>query len=334
MSKVTVIAEVGVNHNGDLDLAKSLVDVAYKAGANYVKFQSFKADRLVRKDTDKAKYQSDNTGSNETQYEMLKKLELTNDMYKEIFKFGREKGIPVISTAFDEESADMLNRMGQEVFKIPSGEITNLPLLRTIGRFRKDVFLSTGMANIKEIESAIQVLEQEGVNRTRVTVLHCTSSYPAPIRDVNLLAMREMSKILKTPVGYSDHTLGISVAIGAAALGASVIEKHFTLNKDLPGPDHKASLDPNELREMVTSVRLIEDALGSTEKRITESEKCNMELVRKSIVARTKIKKGETFTTENLTTKRPAIGISPMKWDSLMGKVSSRDYEVDDFIEL
>ena len=333
MSKVTVIAEAGVNHNGDLDLAKSLVDVAYKAGADYVKFQSFKADKLVRKNTDKAKYQSDNTSSYETQYEMLKKLELTNDMYKEIFKYGREKGIPVISTAFDEESADMLNRMGQEVFKIPSGEITNLPLLRTIGRFRKDVFLSTGMANIQEIESAIQVLEQEGVNRTRVTVLHCTSSYPAPIRDVNLLAMREMSKILKAPVGYSDHTLGISVAIGAAALGASVIEKHFTMNKDLPGPDHKASLDPNELREMVTSVRLIEDALGSKEKRITESEKCNLELVRKSIVARAKIKKGEPFTIENLTTKRPARGISPMKWDSLLGKLSNRDYEEDDFIE-
>ena len=334
MTRVTIIAEAGVNHNGDLNLAKSLVDVALEAGADYVKFQSFKADKLVRKDTDKAKYQSDNTGSNETQYEMLKKLELTDDMYKEIFNYGRGKGISVISTAFDEESAKMLNRMGQEVFKIPSGEITNLPLLRTIGNFRKDVFLSTGMANLEEIENAIQVLEKEGVDRTRVTVLHCTSSYPVPISDVNLLAMCEMSKILRVPVGYSDHSLGISVAIGAAALGASVIEKHFTLDKYLPGPDHKASLDPDELKELVSAIRLIEDALGSKEKKITESEKWNVDLIRKSIVAKRKIKKGEPFTVENLTTKRPARGISPMMWDSLLGKISRREYEVDEFIEL
>lgn len=330
--KTTIIAEAGVNHNGDIRIAKSLIDSAANAGANYVKFQSFNADSLVKPDTPKAQYQIQKDNLDETQYSMLKKLELTEAMHEELIAYSKIKNIEFISTAFDIKNVKMLEKFGQNVFKIPSGDITNFPLLDYIGKLSKKVILSTGMSTIIEVEKAIEILVNAGTQREKITVLHCTSAYPAPYVDVNLLAMKEMADKLNVKVGYSDHTLGIQVAIAAVALGATVIEKHFTINKDLPGPDHKASLDPNELTLLVKSVGIVEESLGLNIKKPTISELENIKLIRKSIVAKQRIFKGELFSEENLTTKRPGIGISPMNWDTIIGTISVKDYEIDDLI--
>jgi N,N'-diacetyllegionaminate synthase len=328
-----VIAEAGVNHNGDLGQAKKLIEVAAKSGADFVKFQTFSADRLVTKKVRKAQYQIQNSQYSESQFEMLKSLELSETMHSELIEESRVQGIGFISTAFDIESANMLLSLGQNIFKIPSGEITNLPYLRHIGSFGKRVILSTGMSNLHEVKDALELLEAAGTSKSQVTVLHCTSAYPAPVIDVNLLAMRTMKEALNVEVGYSDHTLGIEVSIAAVALGATVIEKHFTLDRNLPGPDHKASLEPDELNLLVTQIRNIEKVLGDGVKRPMPSELENIDLIRKSIVAKCSIRKGEIFSELNLAAKRPGTGISPMDWDRIIGSVARRDFHVDELID-
>lgn len=329
--KTLIIAEAGVNHNGSLEIAKKLVDVAVSAGADAVKFQTFKADKLVVKQAPKAAYQNETTDKNETQHEMLKKLELTEEMHRELIKYCKEKNIMFLSTPFDIDSVNMLVGLGIDIIKIPSGEITNLPYLREVARQKKKVILSTGMSNMQEVKEAVQILKKYGAED--ITVLHCNSQYPTPMKDVNLRAMVSMRDELKLPVGYSDHTKGIEVPIAAVAMGATVIEKHFTLDKTMEGPDHRASLEPNELKEMVIAIRNTEKAIGNYEKKITFSELENVQVARKSIVASTRINKGELFTESNLTTKRPGTGISPMKWDEVIGQVADRDYEKDEMIE-
>ena len=331
--KTMVIAEAGVNHNGDLGQAKKLIEVAAKSGADFVKFQTFSADRLVTKKVRKAQYQIQNSQYSESQFEMLKSLELSETMHSELIEESRVQGIGFISTAFDIESANMLLSLGQNIFKIPSGEITNLPYLRHIGSFSKRVILSTGMSNLQEVKDALELLEAAGTSKSQVTVLHCTSAYPAPVIDVNLLAMRTMKEALNVEVGYSDHTLGIEVSIAAVALGATVIEKHFTLDRNLPGPDHKASLEPDELNLLVTQIRNIEKVLGDGVKRPMPSELENIDLIRKSIVAKCSIRKGEIFSELNLAAKRPGTGISPMDWDRIIGSVARRDFHVDELID-
>ena len=330
MSKIFVIAEAGVNHNGDINIAKQLVDVAAAAGADAVKFQTFKADKLTSKLAPKAAYQNETTDTKETQHEMLKKLELTRAMHIELMKYCREKNIMFLSTPFDIDSANMLMELGLDIIKIPSGEITNLPYLREVAKYRKKVILSTGMSNMQEVKEAVQILKQYGTDD--ITVLHCNTQYPTPMEDVNLKAMVRMRQELALPVGYSDHTQGIEVPIAAAALGATVIEKHFTLDNTMEGPDHRASLEPDGLATMICQIRNIEKALGDGEKKVTESEKGNVSIVRKSIVAACKIEKGELFTEKNLTVKRPGSGISPMKWDEIIGTVSDKTYEADEII--
>jgi len=333
-SRTLIIAEAGVNHNGDLELAKQLIDAAAEAGADLVKFQTFNADRLATCSAKKADYQTLTTGSEETQHEMLRRLELSAEMHKELISHCAASNIGFFSTAFDVESVDLLVSLGQDHFKIPSGEITNLPFLRHIGQLGKTVIMSTGMATLGEIEAAIEVLEQVGTPRVNITVLHCTTEYPTPMTEVNLRAMHSINKAFGVAVGYSDHTSGIEVAIAAVAMSASVIEKHFTLDRNLPGPDHKASLEPKELKAMVAAIRNIEVALGDGIKRITPTEARNKPFVRKSLVASRAIKAGEIFTAENITTKRPGTGISPMRWDEVMGKKVSQDFVADDLIEL
>lgn len=330
---ILIIAEAGVNHNGNLDLARELISVASASGADFVKFQTFSADKLVTRYAQKAKYQRTESSDIESQYEMLKKLELSSSQLIELMQYADSVGIKLISTAFDSESADTLLELGQTIFKIPSGEITNLPYLRHVGSFRKSILLSTGMSDMQEISNAVDVLVESGTSKSDITVLHCTSAYPAPYSDVNLLAINTIRNTLEIAVGYSDHSLGIEVAISAAALGAAVIEKHFTVDKSLPGPDHKASLDPKELTQMVLSIRNIELALGNETKSISQSEVANRDVIRKSIVAKAPILKGEMFTINNLTTKRPGNGISPFMWDSIVGKFASRDYLIDEQIE-
>ncbi len=331
MSKVFIIAEAGVNHNGNIEIARRLVDAAAKAGADAVKFQTFKAENLACKDAKKAEYQLETTDKMETQYSMLKKLELTEKMHRELLEYCREKDITFLSTPFDIESARMLAGMGIPIMKIPSGEITNFPYLREIAGYRKKIILSTGMSSLPEVRSALDVLKENGAED--VTVLHCNTQYPTPFQDVNLLAMVSMGKILGVPTGYSDHTQGIEVPLAAAALGACVIEKHFTLDRSMEGPDHKASLEPCELKAMVEGIRRIESALGKDVKQVSASEKANIDIVRKSIVADRTIKKGELFTEENLTTKRPGTGISPMRWNEIIGKTADRDYKADEMIQ-
>ena len=331
---ILIIAEAGVNHNGDLVLAKQLIDVAADAGADLVKFQTFSADRLATREAKKADYQSVTTGSAETQHQMLSRLELSAQMHHELIAYCATRNIGFFSTGFDIESVDFLISLGINHVKIPSGEITNLPYLRHIGQFSKPVIISTGMAVMGDIEAAINVLEQAGTVRSLITVLHCTTEYPTPMAEVNLRAMQSMQAAFGVEVGYSDHTAGIEVAIAAAVLGGTVIEKHFTLDKNLPGPDHKASLEPDELKAMVSAIRNIEIALGDGIKRLTPSEARNKPVVRKSLVASKAIKVGEVFSTENITTKRPGTGISPMNWDAVMGRKSARDFAVDELIEL
>ena len=331
--KTLIIAEAGVNHNGDLEIAKSLIEVAKNAGADFVKFQTFKANQLVTKKAPKARYQVEVSDTGETQFEMLKNLELSEMMHRELIEKSKEQGIGFISTAFDNESASMLFSMGQSIFKVPSGEITNLPYLRHVGNFQKRVILSTGMSNLQEIGDAIKELEAAGTPKSQITVLHCTSAYPAPVTDVNLLAMRTIRENLDVAVGYSDHTLGTEVSIAAVALGASIIEKHFTLDRNLPGPDHKASLEPNELNLLVSQIRSIEKALGDGVKRPMPSEIENIDVARRSIVAKYPIYKGDVFSSSNLAVKRPGTGISPMDWDRLIGSKASRDFETDELID-
>ncbi|NHQ59217.1 N-acetylneuraminate synthase [Chlorobium sp. BLA1] len=332
--KTMVIAEAGVNHNGDIELAKRLIDVAAEAKADLVKFQTFSSDRLVTKTAKKAFYQLQTTDVMESQHGMLRRLELSVDMHKELIAHCNKRNIGFFSTGFDIESVDLLVSLGQNQFKIPSGEITNLPYLRHIGRRGQPVILSTGMATLGEIEAAIEALEQAGTPRANLTVLHCTTEYPTPMVEVNLRSMLSIHNAFGVDVGYSDHTQGTEVAIAAVALGATVIEKHFTLDRNLPGPDHKASLEPAELQAMVSAIRNIEVALGDGIKRLTLSEARNKSVVRKSLVASHPIKAGELFSIQNVTTKRPGTGISPMGWDAVIGRKAVRDFTVDELIEL
>lgn len=332
MKHVFIIAEAGVNHNGSIELAKKMIDVASKSGADAVKFQTFKAENLVSKNAQKAAYQKQNTDKEESQFDMIKKLELDINTHKALMAYCKEKGIMFLSTPFDHDSIDMLNELGLEIFKIPSGEITNLPYLRHIGSLNKEVILSTGMADLGEIEDALDILIEAGTDRDKITVLHANTMYPTPMEDVNLKAMQTIGKAFNINYGYSDHTLGIEVDIAAVAMGAKVIEKHFTLDKTMEGPDHKASLEPDELKEMVDAIRNIELALGSTVKKPSKSERPNMEIARKSIVASRSIKVGEIFTEDNLTIKRPGSGISPMRWDEIIGMKALKNYEVDELI--
>lgn len=329
MKKVFIIAEAGVNHNGSLDLAKKLVDKALEAGVDCIKFQTFKSENLVSMSAQMAEYQKENLGKDESQYKMLKELEISFEEFKELKKYCEEKNIMFLSTPFDLESCDFLNDLDMKIFKIPSGEITNLPYLRKINSFGKKVILSTGMANLNEIQDALNVLKD-----CDVSLLHCTTEYPCPYDNVNLNAIDTLRKEFKLEVGYSDHTQGIEVPIAAVAKGATIIEKHFTLDRNMEGPDHKASLEPNELKQMVTSIRNIEKAFGNGTKEPQECEKKNIEIARKSIVAKINIKKGEIFTENNLTTKRPGSGISPMKWDFIIGKTATKDYQEDELISL
>ena len=328
--KVYIIAEAGVNHNGSLELAKKLIDVAVEAGADAVKFQTFKTECLVCESAQKADYQKLTTSKDESQFSMLKKLELTYNMHKELIDYCNQKSIQFLFTPFDIESINMLEKLNVQCYKVPSGEITNFPYLREIGSKKKKIILSTGMSTLNEISEAIAILRKYGAND--IAVLHCNTQYPTPMKDVNLKAIPMMAQKLKVPVGYSDHTKGIEVPIAAVALGASIIEKHFTLDCSMEGPDHKASMEPEELRTMVRAIRNIEKALGVAEKVISESEKDNMNIVRKSIVASRSIVKGEMFSEDNLTAKRPGNGISPMKWDEVLGKKASRNFEKDEQI--
>jgi len=330
--RTLIIAEAGVNHNGDLDLAKQLIDTAADAGADLVKFQTFKADGLATSTAKKADYQRHTTDSTESQHAMLSRLELTEAMHHKLIAHCAACNIGFFSTGFDIESVNLLVSLGQDCFKIPSGEITNLPYLRHIGKLGKTVILSTGMATLGEIEASIEVLERAGTSRANLTVLHCTTEYPTPIIEVNLRAMQSIHTAFGIAVGYSDHTQGIEVAIAAVAMGATVIEKHFTLDRNLPGPDHQASLEPAELKAMVTAIRNIEVALGDGTKRLTSSEARNKPIVRKSLVASQEIKVGEVFTAENIATKRPGTGISPMRWDEFIGQIANKAYKKDELI--
>ena len=334
-NKIIIIAEAGVNHNGDIAKAKALIDKGAEAGVDYVKFQTFKAGNLVTKQAKRAAYQDRNTQDNDSQYEMLKKLELPQAVHQELIDYCAQKGVKFLSTGFDFESLEFLAGLGITIAKVPSGEITNLPYLRKVATLFPEVILSTGMANITEIKDAVKVLTDNGVSKDKITVLHCNTEYPTPMKDVNLKAMLHIQRELGVPVGYSDHTLGIEVPIAAVALGATVIEKHFTLDKTLPGPDHKASLEPEELKTMVIAIRNIEKAVGGSGiKEVSTSEAKNKPIARKSIVASKFIRKGDLLTEENITVKRPGIGISPMQWDEVIGKTAKKDFEEDDLIEL
>ena len=334
MKNVLIIAEAGVNHNGDLDNAIKLIEVAARAGADIVKFQTFSAKKLATKYAHKAEYQKRSTNAAEDQLKMLEKLELKLPYYKILIDHCRKNKIQFLSTAFDLDSLYFLSSLHLPLFKIPSGEITNYPYLRKIAGFKKRVILSTGMSTIGEIDDAIRVLMQFGLQRKYITLLHCNTEYPTPYRDVNLSAMLTMKQTFGVDVGYSDHTTGIEIPIAAVALGATVIEKHFTLDKNMEGPDHKASLEPIELAAMVRSIRNIELSIGDGIKQPTSSELKNKEIARKSIVANRIIRKNEIFTEKNITAKRPGNGISPMQWNNILGKKASRNFNEDELIEL
>lgn len=335
MSKTIIIAEAGVNHNGSIELAKKLVDVAAEAGADYVKFQTFKANKIASKQAQKAAYQKQSTDVSESQLDMLKRLELDGNAHLELIAYCKEKNIAFLSTAFDFESIELLQKLGITLGKIPSGELTNLPFLRKMAKTFPEIILSTGMANMDEVKATIDALFQAGTKKENLTILHCNTEYPTPFQDVNLKAMLTIEKELNVPIGYSDHTFGIEVPIAAVAMGAKVIEKHFTLDRTMEGPDHKASLEPFELKAMITSIRNIELALSGTGDKLTSnSEQKNKEIARKSIVAGKKIKIGEVLTEENMAVKRPGNGISPMLWDSVIGQKAPKDFEEDELIIL
>ena len=329
---VFIIAEAGVNHNGSIDLAKKLIDVASSSGANAIKFQTFKAENLATKSAEKANYQKETTNQEETQFNMLKKLELSKEMHLELISYSKDKDIKFLSSPFDQESIELLKDLDLEIFKIPSGEITNLPYLRNIGKLNKKIILSTGMSNIDEVKNALDILVNSGTKKNDVLILHANTQYPTPMEDVNLRAMVNIGKKLNVDYGYSDHTLGIEVDIAAVAMGASCIEKHLTLDCDMEGPDHKASLEPIQFKKMVEAIRNIELALGSSIKKASKSEMQNIDIVRKSIVAKKKIKKGDVLNENNITVKRPGKGISPMKWDEVLGTKALKDYQEDDLI--
>ena len=329
---VFIIAEAGVNHNGSLKLAKELIDAAAKSGADAVKFQTFKAENLVSKTAEKADYQKKTTDALESQFDMIKKLELDVDTHKELIAHCQKKDIMFLSTPFDHESINLLVDLGLQIFKIPSGEITNLPYLRHIGALDKKVVLSTGMSNLKEVGDALNILINAGTSKDNITVLHANTMYPTPMEDVNLNAMLTIQRELDVAIGYSDHTLGIEVDIAAVALGASIIEKHFTLDQSMAGPDHAASLEPKELKSMVLAIRNIEIALGSDEKKPSRSEGLNISVVRKSIVANKEIKQGDLLTEKNISVKRPGNGINPMRWDEVIGSTARKNYNTDELI--
>lgn len=333
MEKVIIIAEAGVNHNGDVEQAKRLIDVASQAGADFVKFQTFKTNKVITKSAKSAEYQNRNLGTRESQYDMVKRLELSEEAHLELISYCKENGIKFLSTGFDLESLGFLDGVGIPMFKIPSGEITNLPYLRKLANFKKPVVMSTGMSNMEEVRKAYEVLTHSGLEKEQITIVHCNTEYPTPMEDVNLKAMLDIQKQLGTRIGYSDHTMGIEVPIAAVALGAQVIEKHFTLDRNLPGPDHRASLEPEELKEMVIAIRNTEKAIsGSGKKEPSLSEAKNVPIARKSIVAAKNIKRGEEFTEENITVKRPGTGISPMQWDQVIGMKADRDFKEDELI--
>lgn len=329
--RTLIIAEAGVNHNGNVTLAKKLIDAAANAGADFVKFQTFKASALVSKAAVKADYQKRNTGDkDDSQFEMLEKLELDRSVHNELFQYSKSKGIQFLSSGFDEESIDLLDQLGMKFFKIPSGEITNKPYLQHIAYKGKPVIMSTGMSNMIEIKAAMSVLTENGLNKEQITILHCNTEYPTPMEDVNLRAMLTIKNEFGVKVGYSDHTLGVEIPIAAVALGATVIEKHFTLDRNLPGPDHRASLEPEELKAMVLAIRNVELALiGSGIKEPSESEKPNIQITRKSIHSNKKINAGTVLTAEHLIMKRPGTGISPMDIDRVIGKVLVKTIEAD-----
>jgi N-acetylneuraminate synthase len=333
MNNVFIIAEAGVNHNGDIILARRLVDAAVQAGVDAVKFQTWKTELLVTKDAKQAVYQSDNTGIVESQFDMLKRLELSYANFRDLKTYCDASNIVFMSTPDEIESADFLTGL-QSIFKIGSGELTNLPFLRHVGKLNKEIILSTGMGDLGEIEDALNVLISAGTAKERITVLHATTEYPCPIAEVNLNAMNSIRNAFQIRVGYSDHTKGIEIPIAAVAMGACVIEKHFTLDRNLPGPDHKASLEPDELKAMVRAIRNIEVALGDGVKHVTQSEARNKSVARKSLVASQVIRAGESFGVNNIVAKRPGTGISPMRWDEVMGLYARRDFAVDELIEL
>ena len=334
MKHTFIIAEAGVNHNGSIEIAIKLIDAAKEANADAVKFQSFRADKLVSSNADKAEYQKQTTDSSESQYEMIKKLELSIDDHNKLYAYCNKIGILFLSSPFDLESIDLINDLGLDIFKVPSGEIINLPYLKKIGRLNKNVILSTGMSDLGEIEDALDVLTENGTDINRITVLHCNTEYPTLFEDVNLKAMLTIKNSFDVKVGYSDHTEGIEVPIAAVALGAEVIEKHLTLDRNMGGPDHKASLEPDEFKKMVTAIRNIEKTLGRGIKKPSPSEQKNIRIARKSLIAIKDIKKGEGFTEENVGIKRPGKGISPMRWDEVIGKTAIRDFKLDELIEL
>ena len=330
--RVFIIAEAGVNHNGSIDLAKKLIDVASATGVDAVKFQTFKAENLATKNAKKANYQKNTTDQKENQFSMLKKLEMSKEMHLELINYSKNKSIKFLSSPFDHDSIELLKDLGLEVFKIPSGEITNLPYLRHIGKLNKKIILSTGMSNMDEVKNALDILVDSGTKKNNIIILHANTEYPTPMEDVNLRAMVTIGEELNVGFGYSDHTLGIEVDIAAVAMGASCIEKHFTLDCNMEGPDHKASLEPDQLREMVKAIRNIELALGNGIKKPSKSELPNIQIVRKSIIAKTKIKKGDVLKENNLAVKRPGGGISPMKWDDVVGTKATKDYKEDELI--
>ncbi len=335
MKHTIIIAEAGVNHNGSLDIAKRLVDEAADANVDLVKFQTFKTEKSVSKSAKQAEYQQRNIGkADDSQFDMLKRLELSASQHEELIAYCRIKGIRFFSTAFDLDSIEYLHSMNLGLWKIPSGEITNYPYLKKIAQYREPVILSTGMCELSDIEAALQVLLNNGLQKEQITVLHCNTEYPTPMKDVNLNAMLEIKQKFGVAVGYSDHTEGIEVPIAAVALGATVIEKHFTLDKNMEGPDHKASLEPHELKAMVKAIRNIEQALGDGHKVVSASERKNIEVARKSIVAACPIRKGEILTDKNITIKRPGNGISPMLWEKVIGTCATRDYQEEELIEL
>ncbi|MDC1097115.1 N-acetylneuraminate synthase [Gammaproteobacteria bacterium] len=334
IQRVLVIAEAGVNHNGDINLAKRLIDAAVDAGADAVKFQTFVADKVVTTTAAKADYQLLSTGSDDSQFDMLKKLELSPTMHEELVKHCETREIKFLSTAFDQKSLDYLDSLGLTLLKVPSGEITNLPFLRHVGSLGKPVVLSSGMASLEEVGDAVAVLERAGTVRKKITVMHCNTEYPTPMQDVNLRAMATIQDAFGVAVGYSDHTRGIEVPIAAVARGANVIEKHITLDRSLPGPDQGASTEPQEFKEMVQAIRNIEQALGNGIKQASPSEAKNILIVRRSLVATKRIQAGESFTSENISAKRPGAGISPMRWDDVIDRVAIRDFSPDELIEL
>ena len=332
--KTIIIAEAGVNHNGSMKYAKRLIEVAAEAGADFVKFQTFRAEALATQTAEKAEYQKSVSGVKENQFEMIKKLELDKNDHEELMIHCNQRGVKFLSTAFDRDSIKLLEKYNIPLYKIPSGEITNLPYLRYIGQLGKPIILSTGMSTLDEVRDALNILMKAGTKKDKITVLHCNTEYPTPMEDVNLNAMLTIKDKLGVKIGYSDHTLGIEIPIAAVAMGATVIEKHFTIDRTLPGPDHAASLEPEELKAMVSSIRNIEKSLGDGLKKPSPSEIKNLPIARKSIVAKKKIKKGELFSEKNITLKRPGSGISPMKWDKVLNIKSKYDFNTDDLIKL